>query len=224
MSKFKVGDKVVTLVETPGLEGSCDAAPVGSGGVVIRSYGHSAALVHFDGRGADFVYDDHELRLDAAQPTSDLKPRGVKAQWWLFPFNALGALTELSPLQTLLTVLQSAEPGDGEWLDSMQLLWDELGVTQEEVLQVLEYGAAKYTPNNWRNANDGGMPAFRREYFSALARHCKAIDAGQEIDPVDATPPGSGLPHRAHAGCNILFWLSHELELSNPTWFMEEAK
>lgn len=67
------------------------------------------------------------------------------------------------------------------------------------VVHVLEYGARKYAPNNWRN-----VPHARQRYFAATMRHLVAWHGGENIDPE------SGLPHLAHAACSLLFILELE--------------
>lgn len=66
----------------------------------------------------------------------------------------------------------------------------------EAVLTVLEYGASKYGANNWQ-----GLPEFDDRYYNALMRHLHAYRAGEQCDAE------SGLPHMAHAACNVLFLL-----------------
>ena len=63
---------------------------------------------------------------------------------------------------------------------------------------VLTYGAKKYKPNNWKNAED-----FDR-YTDALYRHLDAWRGGQEFDEE------SGLSHLSHAITNIAFLIWHE--------------
>ena len=67
------------------------------------------------------------------------------------------------------------------------------------VVHVLEYGARKYAPNNWRN-----VPHARQRYFAATMRHLVAWYGDENIDPE------SGLPHLAHAACSLLFILELE--------------
>lgn len=68
-----------------------------------------------------------------------------------------------------------------------------LGVNPREVCQVLEFGAKKYSTWNWTK----GLHI--TSVYDSLLRHLFAIGSGELIDPE------SGLPHRAHIGCNILF-------------------
>lgn len=86
--------------------------------------------------------------------------------------------------------------------DEGKLRWDLLPFTElEDVVQVLEFGAKKYSAHNWRK----GMPVHK--VFNSTLRHLFAWWRGEDIDPE------SGLPHLAHAICNILFIKNY---LSNP--------
>lgn len=68
----------------------------------------------------------------------------------------------------------------------------------DDVLEVLQYGAAKYGERNWERGMDWSRP------FSALMRHMWAWWRGETFDPE------SGKPHLAHAACCILFLLAYE--------------
>jgi len=70
------------------------------------------------------------------------------------------------------------------------------------VIDVLEFGATKYAPDNWKT-----VPDARRRYFDATIRHVTAWWSGEKNDSE------SGLPHLAHAICCLLFLL----------WFDEEG-
>lgn len=69
----------------------------------------------------------------------------------------------------------------------------------EEIARVLDFGAVKYAPNNWRK----GL-AYSRVY-GAILRHLWAWWRGEDNDRE------TGLPHLAHAGCEILFLLDYHL-------------
>jgi hypothetical protein len=69
----------------------------------------------------------------------------------------------------------------------------------EAIARVLDFGAAKYAPNNWRK----GL-AYSRVY-GAVLRHLWAWWRGEDNDRE------TGLPHLAHAGCEILFLLDYHL-------------
>lgn len=63
---------------------------------------------------------------------------------------------------------------------------------------VLEFGARKYAPNQWRQ----GLPY--TETLDSLLRHVNAFLAGEDIDPE------SNCPHLAHAMCNAAFLITFE--------------
>ena len=67
----------------------------------------------------------------------------------------------------------------------------------EEINKVLEFGANKYSANNWQQGS--GFKYSR--VLNSLLRHIFAFMRGEDKDPE------SGLSHMAHAGCNVLFIL-----------------
>lgn len=73
----------------------------------------------------------------------------------------------------------------------------------EHVIDVLEFGATKYTPDNWQHVSDA-----RTRYYDATMRHLSVWWQGETHDAE------SGLHHLAHAACCILFLL----------WFDRGAK
>ena len=71
----------------------------------------------------------------------------------------------------------------------------------EEIAKVLTFGAIKYAAGNW--ATGSGFKWSR--LAGALLRHIFAWMRGEDRDPE------SGISHLAHAGCMLLFLLSHVL-------------
>lgn len=65
-----------------------------------------------------------------------------------------------------------------------------------EVLQVLEYGAAKYSVENWMM-----VPDAQTRYYDAAHRH---IEAWWRCETTD---PESGKSHLAHAICCLAFMM-----------------
>ncbi|MCB0075032.1 MAG: hypothetical protein KDE20_26420 [Caldilineaceae bacterium] len=63
--------------------------------------------------------------------------------------------------------------------------------TLEDEARVWMYGKAKYAAWNWAKGMDWSVP------FACLQRHMAAWQRGEENDPE------SGLPHLAHAMCNL---------------------
>ena len=89
------------------------------------------------------------------------------------------------------------ETGKKDDVDKMQwslMPWEQL----ETVLEVLEYGANKYGPYNWQQLENA-----RDRYFSAALRHLLTSQIKDDDNE-------SGLPHLAHAVCNLLFLLWFE--------------
>lgn len=84
---------------------------------------------------------------------------------------------------------------DSGKLDYTLVPWDGL----EDVVKVLEFGAQKYSRDNWRKVEGGDT-----RYLAAAFRHLIAHNSGEANDPE------SGLPHLAHAGCCLLFLLAKE--------------
>ena len=63
----------------------------------------------------------------------------------------------------------------------------------EDVVAVREFGAKKYKdPTSWKTVD-------RQKYLDAAIRHLVCVMNGEEIDSE------SGLPHIAHAQCNLIF-------------------
>ena len=63
----------------------------------------------------------------------------------------------------------------------------------EGLVEVLEYGANKYAPDNWKK----GMPV--KEVAESLMRHLFAFLDGEDVDPE------SGCRHISHVMCNAMF-------------------
>lgn len=83
-------------------------------------------------------------------------------------------------------------PGQGVKADAGKQQFDMIPwdlVSDENA--VWRVGAAKYSPNQWRN----GMPL--SQPFNALLRHAFALMNGQDNDPE------TGLPHTGHMLCCI---------------------
>ena len=77
--------------------------------------------------------------------------------------------------------------------------------TLTPVINVLEIGAKKYAPENWRY-----VPEAHTRYFDAAHRHLDAWWRGESADPE------TNESHLAHAICCLLFLLSFEMDKSKP--------
>jgi hypothetical protein len=85
----------------------------------------------------------------------------------------------------------------GVKFDSGKRRWSLLpsGVINE-VIDVLEFGAQKYSVDNWKYVPDNEI-----RYYDAAMRH---INAWHELEKID---PDSGKNHLAHAICCLMFLL-----------------
>lgn len=63
----------------------------------------------------------------------------------------------------------------------------------EPMVKVLEFGAEKYDPHNWKKGLD------KTEILESSMRHLTALLDGEDIDPE------SGLGHMGHIMCNAMF-------------------
>lgn len=93
----------------------------------------------------------------------------------------------------------------GRKLDNGKLRYDLVPVIAEKrFVEVLTFGAGKYSPGNWRH-----VEKWRERYFAAARRHLAEWQAGEKFDPE------TGINHLAHAMCCVAFMLElDELEKS----------
>ena len=86
--------------------------------------------------------------------------------------------------------------------DDGKLLWHLLPTEAlEEIIKVLQYGAEKYSEDNWRT-----RPYLtRNRIVNASKRHQAAIDKGELYDEE------TGLLHSAHKACADLFQLYYDI-------------
>jgi hypothetical protein len=69
----------------------------------------------------------------------------------------------------------------------------------EQVVDILQFGAEKYAPDNWKH-----VQPYDERYYSAAMRHITAWRKGEVIDPE------SGKHHLAHAICCLIFIMWHD--------------
>ena len=74
------------------------------------------------------------------------------------------------------------------------------------IVKVLQHGAEKYAPNNWKH-----VPDWRSRYFSAMQRHLSAWFYDEEV-----RDPESGMHHLWHAGCCLLFLIAKDESEAKP--------
>lgn len=91
--------------------------------------------------------------------------------------------------------------------DKGKTLWNLVPFRElKEVVDVLQHGAEKYSPDNWKYVKNP-----EERYRTAAMRHLVALMTGNEYDDEEG---GSGMHHAAHLACNALFLL----------WFKNEMK
>jgi len=114
---------------------------------------------------------------------------------------SFGTLAPVDIVQEVIPELdQLDQRGKGNKFDGDKIRPTLLPVKSlEKILQVLEFGAKKYSANSWQEVPDG-----YQRYFDALYRHLYAIQRGETVDSE------SGLSHLAHAGCCLMFMLTLE--------------
>ena len=84
---------------------------------------------------------------------------------------------------------------EGMKFDDDKLRWDLLPWDAiEKVVEIMTYGAKKYSPNNWQKV-------LKPRYEAALMRHFVAEWKGEDNDIE------SELLHLAHMACNAIFLL-----------------
>jgi hypothetical protein len=66
------------------------------------------------------------------------------------------------------------------------------------MIRVLEFGAKKYSPDNWKKGMD------TKEILESMQRHLAALIDGEEVDFE------SGISHMGHIQCNAMFYNYHK--------------
>lgn len=83
----------------------------------------------------------------------------------------------------------------GNKLDKGKLRWSLLPFVElEEVIAVLEFGAKKYSVDNWKKVDNG-----YERYLDAAMRHIAEINKGKIFDEE------TSYTHFSHAICSLLF-------------------
>lgn len=71
------------------------------------------------------------------------------------------------------------------------------------MIRVLEFGARKYAPENWKKGLD------LKEILESMQRHLAALMDGEETDKE------SGISHMGHIQCNAMFYNYHKSKQKN---------
>jgi Domain of unknown function (DUF5664) len=64
----------------------------------------------------------------------------------------------------------------------------------EPMVRVLEFGALKYAPDNWKKGLD------KKEILESMMRHLTSLMDGEDVDVE------SGISHMGHIQCNAMFY------------------
>ena len=106
---------------------------------------------------------------------------------------------EQSPNDPDKVILKRPQFAEGVKYDAGKLRWSLIpNDVMTDYIKVLEFGAAKYSENNWKYVDNGNT-----RYYDATMRHMEAWLQGENVDQE------SGISHLAHAMCCITFlmWL-----------------
>lgn len=92
---------------------------------------------------------------------------------------------------------------DGRKDDAGKLRWSLVPAgTVQDMVEVLEFGALKYAPNNWQK-----VPDAEHRYYDATMRHMDAWWRGERLDQE------TGCSHLAHAMCCVAFLMYLEKQV-----------
>lgn len=94
----------------------------------------------------------------------------------------------IDPMSICESVLPEGQKFDSDKLDWTLLPWKEV----EQVLEILEFGAKKYSKDNWQKVESS-------RYEKAAMRHLISYVTGEKNDQE------TGKSHLAHLVCNALF-------------------
>jgi hypothetical protein len=72
----------------------------------------------------------------------------------------------------------------------------------EPMVEVLEFGAEKYAPDNWKKGMD------QKEILESLMRHLASLMDGEK------NCPESGKSHMGHIMCNAMFYNYYDREIN----------
>lgn len=133
-------------------------------------------------------YDHFKAALDAQLEAEKQKVKEAKEAK---PKDMIDAITQRYHEGKKISTIV---PNQALRYNSGKLQWSLLDFESlEGLVRVLEYGAKKYSRNNWKK----GMPV--TQVSESLMRHLFAFLNGEDIDPE------SGCRHISHVMCNAMF-------------------
>lgn len=173
-------------------ESSCSKRKVGAvivdtnGNIISAGHNHNAGLPCEDDKGNTF---NSTVHAEVAAIESIPAGKRPKAIYVTHPpcENCQQAIKDAGIIHTI--VIEKFMK-----FDTGKLRYDLIPTSATKALaEVLTYGAKKYKPNNWQQADD------IERYIAAAFRHFEALRSGEEFDPE------SGLRHSAHLMTNFAF-------------------
>jgi len=104
-----------------------------------------------------------------------------------------------------LNYIESKNNTKGVKFDDSKLRWSLIPLDAlQDVVKVLEFGAKKYAPDNWKYVDKA-----QERYWDAAMRHIVAYKLDNKADSE------TGLSHLAHAICCLLFLLNFDNQENN---------
>lgn len=108
---------------------------------------------------------------------------------------------KIADAQTTIAITEEPEEGkSSDRFNEGKPQWSMVHFASlEPLVRTLEYGAKKYSKDNWKGNPVGGPT----QHLESLSRHLFALMDGEENDPE------SGLPHIGHIMANAMFYSYH---------------
>lgn len=131
--------------------------------------------------GSNGTRDPKPLQFPVIEEPDDWRHQALPRTTYVGPDNTIPAGAKDS-------IAYRFDSGKTDW---SLMPWEAV----EEINKVLEFGAKKYSSQNWRVGS--GFSWTR--VLSSLLRHTFAWARGEDLDPE------SGLSHLSHMGCNVIF-------------------
>lgn len=134
-----------------------------------------------------------------------------------------------TPIEYFADMVPSLDASIGKKFDGEKPDWSLMPTDElETVVKIITFGKVKYGRENWKHVTGG----FYRYYAAAMrhmAAHKKYMETGLDEHRLDDE---SGLPHLAHAACNLIFlmWLdnnnahSFDEDYPMPDWMKDQTE
>lgn len=133
-------------------------------------------------------------------------PKGGQSDWQASPKIQAGDGVDIDGVPHVVTHTSSTQENGpvGRKDDDEKLRYHVMpDAAEQEVLEVLNFGADRYGEFNWKNVSP-----LNTRYYNAMRRHVAAFRRGERIDSE------SGKHHLAHAVCCLMFMLENDIQQS----------